>query len=109
MRCAETAAELLVDDLGLFGSGQNVWLSVRPEKIRLSKTPVTGARINQLKGTVWELGYLGNRSTYRVKTESGKIVTVFAQNERRTSQWSIDWSDDVYLSWPADSAVLLHR
>ena len=47
---------------------------------------------------MWELGYLGNRSTYRIKTESGKLVTVFAQNERRTLDWSIDWSDEVYLS-----------
>ena len=56
---------------------------------------------------MWELGYLGNRSTYRVKTTSGKLVTVFAQNARRTSEWAIDWSDEVYLSWPADAGVLL--
>jgi putrescine transport system ATP-binding protein len=73
----------------------------------LSKEPIGGERINQLKGTVWELGYLGNRSTYQVKTTSGKIVTVFAQNERRTSEWSIDWSDEVYVSWDAGAALLL--
>ena len=54
-----------------------------------------------------QLGYLGNRCTYQVKTNSGKLVTVFSQNERRTSQWSIDWSDEVYVSWTADAAVLL--
>jgi len=58
---------------------------------------------------VWELGYLGNRSTYRIKTETGKMVTVFAQNDRRTAEWSIDWSDEVYLSWTADCAVVLHQ
>ena len=52
---------------------------------------------------VWELGYLGNRSTYRIKTASGKMVTVFAQNERRTSEAAIDWSDEVYVSWSADA------
>ena len=41
-------------------------------------------RRTSCKGTVWELGYLGNRSTYRIKTGTGKLVTVFAQNERRT-------------------------
>ena len=45
-----------------------------------------------------QLGYLGNRCTYQIKTASGKLVTVFAQNERRTSEWSIDWSDEVYVS-----------
>ena len=33
-------------------------------------------------------------------------MTVFAQNERRTSEWSIDWSDEVYVSWGADAALL---
>jgi hypothetical protein len=31
-----------------------------------------------------------------------------AQNERRTSEWSIDWSDKVYISWGADAALLWH-
>jgi putrescine transport system ATP-binding protein len=84
-----------------------VWVALRPEKIRLSKQPLGESRANQLRGTVHQLGYLGNRCTYLVKTASGKLVTVFSQNERRTSEWSIDWSDEVYVSWNADAAVLL--
>jgi putrescine transport system ATP-binding protein len=68
---------------------------------------VSAARTNQLRGTVWELGYLGNRSTYQIKTTTGKLVTVFAQNQRRTSEAVIDWSDEVFVSWSADAAVLL--
>ena len=109
VRSAEAGCDLIVDELGRFGSGQRVWVALRPEKIRLSKQPVAGDRVNQIKGSVWELGYLGNRSTYRIKTETGKLVTVFAQNERRTSEWSIDWSDEVYLSWTANCAVVLHQ
>ena len=107
VRSTEAGCDLIVDETGRFGSGQRVWVALRPEKIRLSKQPLGGDRVNQMKGTVWELGYLGNRSTYRIKTETGKLVTVFAQNERRTSEWSIDWSDEVYLSWNANCAVLL--
>jgi len=106
--CLETGCDLLVDDVGRFTPGQKVWVALRPEKIRLSKQPNPAGRVNQLKGMVWELGYLGNRSTYQIKTGSGKLVTVFAQNERRTSEWSIDWSDEVYVTWTADAAVLLH-
>jgi putrescine transport system ATP-binding protein len=108
VHCEETGCALCVDDVGRFSTGQRVWVALRPEKIRLTKQPVAGERTNQLKGTVWELGYLGNRSTYRIKTSAGKIVTVFAQNERRSSEWSIDWSDEVYVSWDADAALLLH-
>ena len=106
--CSETGCDLLVDDVGRFTPGQKVWVALRPEKIRLSKQPHEVGRVNQLKGMVWELGYLGNRSTYRIKTGSGKLVTVFAQNERRVSEWSIDWSDEVYVTWTADAAVILH-
>ena len=105
----EIGCDLLVDDPARYTQGQQVWVAIRPEKIQLSKTPIADARTNQLKGTVWELGYLGNRSTYRIKTETGKLVTVFAQNDRRTSEWSIDWSDEVYLSWTANCAVVLHQ
>ena len=105
--CAEAGGNLLVDDEGRFTVGQRVWVALRPEKVRLGNQPASAVRINQLRGTVWELGYLGNRSTYRIKTATGKLITVFAQNERRTSEAVIDWSDEVYVSWSADAAVLL--
>ncbi|HTD30974.1 MAG TPA: ABC transporter ATP-binding protein [Steroidobacteraceae bacterium] len=107
VKCAEAGGELMVDDGGTFSVGQQVWVALRPEKVRLAKEPVNSLRVNQLRGTVWELGYLGNRSTYRIRTATGKLVTVFAQNERRTSQAAIDWSDEVFVSWSADAAVLL--
>jgi len=100
---------LLVDGAGSHAPGDQAWVSLRPEKIRLSKQPPAGAPGNQLKGVVWELGYLGNRSIYRIKTASGKIVTVFAQNEQRTAEWAIDWSDEVYVSWSPNAAVLLKQ
>ena len=107
VQCAETGGELLVDDLGSCTVGQRVWVALRPEKVRLGKQPVSATRVNQLRGTVWELGYLGNRSIYQIRTTSGKLVTVFAQNERRTAEAAIDWSDEVFVSWSADAAVLL--
>jgi len=103
----EIGCDLLVDDPARYTQGQQVWVAIRPEKIQLSKTPIADARTNQLKGTVWELGYLGNHSTYRIRTESGKVVTAFAQNARRTSEYSIDWNDEVYVSWSADAAIVL--
>jgi putrescine transport system ATP-binding protein len=110
VRSSEAGCDLIVDELGRFSNGQRVWVALRPEKIRLSKQPLTdAARINQIKGMVWELGYLGNRSTYRIKTETGKLITVFAQNGTRTAELSIDWSDEVYLSWTANCAVLLNQ
>ncbi|MGH8133574.1 MAG: ABC transporter ATP-binding protein [Steroidobacteraceae bacterium] len=107
VHCAETGCDLLVDDSGSRAPGERVWVALRPEKIRLGKQPASGARVNQLRGTVWELGYLGNRSTYRIKITTGKIITAFAQNVRRSAEMAIDWSDEVFVSWGADAAVLL--
>ena len=36
----------------LRSAGQAVWVAVRPEKIRLSKEPALGDRLNQLKGEI---------------------------------------------------------
>jgi putrescine transport system ATP-binding protein len=105
--CREAGCDLFADRLSRFSDGQQVWLSIRPEKIQLSKESPTAVGINRLKGIVWELGYLGNRSTYRIKTEAGKIVTVFAQNDRRTAEWAINWNDEVYLSWGPDAGIVL--
>jgi putrescine transport system ATP-binding protein len=109
---AEGGGDLIVDDRGRFAAGQRVWVALRPEKIRLAKPgpegdPPDPRRVNRLKGVVSELGYLGQHSTYRIRTETGKLVTVVAQNDRRTSDWSIDWNDEVTLSWSADAAILL--
>jgi putrescine transport system ATP-binding protein len=109
VRSAEAGCDLYVDEPGQLAPGQQIWVSLRPEKIRLSKQAVSGQRGNQIKGNVWELGYLGNRSIYRIKTEHGKVVTVFAQNEQRTSEWAIDWNDEVYLTWTANAAIYLQQ
>ncbi len=107
VRCEEAGGDLLVDDIGRFTVGQQVWVAVRPEKVQVRKQPATEPGLNQLSGMVWELGYLGDRSTYRIKTATGKLVTVFAQNDQRTADWAIDWSDEVYISWRADAAIVL--
>ena len=108
VRSPELGQEVIVDDHGRFSLGQPVCLAVRPEKmIRLTKSSVRGPGVNCVKGVVAELGYLGNHSIYRVKTETGKLIVVSAPNDRRTADWAIDWSDEVYASWSADAGVLL--
>jgi putrescine transport system ATP-binding protein len=107
VHCEGLGADLVVDDAGRFGIGQRVCLAVRPEKIRLSKTPWLDNGTNCLKGVVWELGYLGNQSVYRIRTSSGAVLMVSGQNRRRTAEWGIDWSDEVYASFEADACILL--
>ena len=88
-------------------AGSDVWVAVRPEKIFVSKTRPEESDRPILKGVVWDLGYFGNLSIYRVKTESGKVVQVSAQNRRRVAERTLEWDDEVYLSWDPASAILL--
>ena len=73
-RAAPKRCDLIADELG-FGSGQRVG-GVAPEKIRLSKEPIAGSRYNR-EGHGLGIGY--QATDHRIKMETGKPVTVFAQ------------------------------
>ena len=87
--------------------GQNVEIAVRPEKIFISKEKSADDGDVRIPGIVDDLGYLGNRSLYRIRLSSGKIVQVSSQNRRRSVTRFLEWEDEVWLSWRPDSAVML--
>ncbi|OYW56430.1 MAG: polyamine ABC transporter ATP-binding protein [Hyphomicrobium sp. 32-62-53] len=90
---------------GLF-VGQQVWLSVRPEKFRISLDPPQ-SNVNVVKGRVDDVGYLGSISHYHVHTEAGNRVTALRANSSHNVERAISWDDTVWLEWPAESAVVL--
>ena len=87
--------------------GTNVWVAVRPEKISITRNPNEADGQTSLKGVVWDIGYYGNLSIYRVKTEDGTIVQVSSQNFKRLAEREIDWDDEVYVSWDTSSSIVL--
>ena len=82
-------------------------VAVRPEKISISKEPPGADAAAALKGVVWDLGYYGNLSVYRIKTDTGMTVQVSAQNRVRSAERSLEWDDEVYLTWDIQSSVVL--
>ncbi len=86
-----------------------VWVAVRPEKIRLSKTPHTEFGPNQLTGVVQDIGYLGSLSNYKIELDNGKVIHLTHPNQTRpkSGEHIADWDEKVYLSWEASSAVVL--
>lgn len=91
--------------------GTKVWVAVRPEKIRISTTTPANGDVNQLKGVVHDIGYLGNISTYRVEVSGGRIVEVTHPNQSRPrgDRHIVDWDDEVHMSWEPSSAVVLTK
>ena len=88
-------------------NGEPVCIAVRPEKIFVSQHEPDNQEDTTLPGIVEDLGYFGNLSLYRIRLKSGKIVQVSAQNRRRSAERSVEWDDEVYISWRPSSAVVL--
>ena len=104
---AAPVGSLRAQDVRALAPGTAVTLAIRPEKMRLSKTTPADDQDNCVSGEVWELGYLGNRSIYRIKTPDGQLLTVFSQNEKRTLDWAIDWGDRVQVHWSPEATAVL--
>ena len=105
--CEETKSSIHAINTVEAVQGSGLIVAVRPEKIAISKDRPEGNNLSILKGIVWDLGYYGNLSIYRVKTESEKIVQVSAQNRIRSAERVLEWDEEVYLSWDAQSSVVL--
>src|SRR5690606_28162845 len=106
-RCEEAGRLLTAFSDEVLPVGSKVCIAIRPEKIFISKGEPEGLEDMRLKGVVWDLGYFGNLSLYRIRLESGRIVQVSAQNRRRSAERFLEWDDEVYISWQAQSAVVL--
>ena len=109
-------AKFHVPDLGVFlviltQNGkkffhQEAIMSIRPEKIFISKNPVKHFS-NTLKGSVSSIVYTGRSTLYEVLLANKRKVQVFEQNEEHFPQENIDYDDEVYLSWQKENVVLL--
>jgi len=88
-------------------AGQSVSIAIRPEKIFISKTKPENEEDIHIRGVVDDLGYLGNLSLYRIRLETGKVIQVSRQNQRRSATRFVEWEDKVWVSWRPRSAVVL--
>lgn len=83
-------------------------LSVRPEKIDISKSPLEGFA-NCMTGIVESIVYHGRSTQYNVRLKNGELLQVFEQNEEHFETEVIDYDDTVYLYWQKENAVLLEK
>ncbi len=118
LRLSAEGAQLMVEgldalhitspDKGWAVYGKHAMLSVRPEKIDISKSPLEGFS-NCLQGMVASIVYHGRSTQYNVRLGNGQLVHVFEQNEEHFPKEVIDYDDQVYLYWQKENAVLLER
>ncbi|NBV40446.1 ABC transporter ATP-binding protein [bacterium] len=91
---------------GASPAGEMTYLSVRPEKIMISKRPLDGFS-NCLQGMVLAIVYHGRSTQYNVRLQNGLIVQVFEQNEEHFPKDVIDYDDQVFLYWQKDNGIVL--
>src|SRR6185295_7998185 len=78
--------------------GREVAMSLRPEKVEISKSELAGFS-NQLTGVVKSIVYHGRSTQYNVRLKNDYILQVFEQNEEHFPQEVIDYDDTVNLYW----------
>jgi len=86
--------------------GMPVTISVRPERIALTRKPPEGA-YNWGKGVVTNIAYMGGYSLYHVKLEGGKTVIANVTSLALTEIDPPTWGDEVYVRWSASAGVVL--
>lgn len=86
--------------------GCSLFVSIRPEKIYISKKEMTGFS-NHLLGRVDNIIYYGRSTQYNVLLKNGQKIMVFEQNEEHFPQEVIDYDDMVHLYFQKENVVLL--
>lgn len=119
LRDLDTDPEIEIPDLGRLKihlakkkewmrEGADVVMSLRPEKIFISKKEPKSYS-NQIKGVVESIVYHGRSTQYNVLLGNGMKVQVFEQNEEHLPQEDIDYDNEVYLFWQKENGVLLEK
>ncbi|WP_111640174.1 ABC transporter ATP-binding protein [Marinomonas shanghaiensis] len=85
---------------------QEVSVAIRPEKIYISREPVD-IEVNGATGIISDVAYMGSQSVFKVRLASGKELRITQPNVSREMGSRLTWEDKVYLSWDADSCVVL--
>ena len=93
--------------------GMPVTVALRPEKIRLSRRPPVleagdaPAPLNQVRGTVRDLVYLGSDTLYHLALPSGAILKVSQGNTERHPDDTLSWGEEAYAWWSPLAHVVL--
>mgnify|MGYP001809859769 CR=1 FL=1 len=106
--CPELETELAIAHAGAVPVGASVTVMVRPEKIVVQREASAGA-VNQVKGVIADIAYLGDVSIFHVVLPSGRRIEALRTNLRHTGDQELTWEDEVTLAWHPGNALVLTR
>ncbi len=90
--------------------GEPVHLSIRPEKIRISREkPQSLPNQNLFSGIIEDVVYKGDHTKFWVRVE-GQRIGVFQQHGRfLLDEKPLSWNDEVWITWHADDGFMLEK
>jgi len=94
---------------GWMKEGCTASMSVRPEKIVITKQEGSYPSSNRLKGIVSQIVYYGRSTQYSVIVNNRFKIRVFKQNEEHIFTENIDYDDEVHLCWQKENTLLLEQ
>jgi len=110
LRASEGEAAFRVDDPdATLSPGDAVAVAVRPEKMRVFREAEArdAGAANTLAGEIWDIGYLGDWTVYRIKLDTGQIIRVTRANATRYTENPLDMEERVHVAFAPDAAVIL--
>jgi putrescine transport system ATP-binding protein len=117
-RITAVGKELTVESAGLgrlrvasvsgVGIGATVWIALRPEKLLIAAAPPATDE-NIFSGQVFDTGYFGDLSLYKVRLDNGLVLRAATLNSSRLKKRPIGWDERVWLSFFPESAMVLTR
>lgn len=106
----EAFPEILCFNDKKLSTGDTVHLSVRPEKIHISKEiPHSKPLQNQFQGIVDDIVYKGDHTHFGVKVGERKISVTKQHSRFLLDEAPIKWKEPVWIWWHADDGFMLER
>jgi putrescine transport system ATP-binding protein len=107
---AKAGGRLKLTPVSGLKAGDEVCVALRPEKLRIEPAQA-GSRAgdNSFEGKVWDIGYLGDVSIYKVRLDNGLVMQAAVANMTRMMERPIGWDDRVVLTFAPQAGVVLTR
>ncbi len=86
-------------------AGTMALVTVRPERIAITRGAAEANGGSRLSGTVAQVVYLGTLTQFHVETSAGKTFVVHQLSTEGSE--AIDARDDVTLTWPVEDSAIL--
>lgn len=110
-RCmVQGLATIIIDNDKPVRAGDRVHLSLRPEKIMVSRAkPAEAPLENSLRGKIEEVTYFGSHTRYWVRCGEARLCTEVQHRNFLLDETPLKWGEDVWLRWHANDGYLLEQ